>query len=271
MLRRVPWILATILRIAVVSASEYSPYSNPLFGLSNDALLVKRQGCEAGLNSCSSLGSNNVCCPSDTTCALDQAGHIACCPSNAVCTGTIAGSITGSVTSSATGSGTTTTTSSGVFSITGVIGGGSTVTNPYYPFIYAPTSFPNADLCSSAFTSCQSASTACFTSLAGANGVTIGGLGGGITVQGVSGTILSSASAICSSLSSVGCSGLQDVSQCTIFGSGSGVIPTTTTTTTTGTNGIIQVGNQGPRQTACPRILYAAGAGAAIGAMRGII
>ncbi|KIW31515.1 uncharacterized protein PV07_03160 [Cladophialophora immunda] len=264
---RVPWILISILRIAAATDDEYSPYSNPLFGLSDDALLVKRQGCEAGLNSCSGLGADNVCCPSDTTCALDQAGHVACCPSNAVCTGTIAGSITGSATGSGSESGIGTTTSTGVVTFTGVVGGGSTVTNPYYPFVYAPTSFPNADLCSSAYTSCQSASTACFTSLAGANGVTIGGLGGGITVQGVSGTILSSASSICSSLSSVGCSGLQQVSQCTIFGSGSGVVPTTTA----GTSGIIQVGNNGPRRTACPGMLYAAGAGAAIGAMRGII
>jgi hypothetical protein len=180
-----------------------------------------------------------------------------------LCTGVISGSITGTPT---TGPiiGTTTTSTGGAVSITGVGGGGSTVPNSYYPFIYAPTSFPDADQCSSAFTSCQAASTACFTSLAGANGVTVGGFGGGVTVQGVSGTILSAASSICSSLSSVGCSNLQDVSTCSNFGSGLGVTPTTT-------GGIIQIGNDSPRQTACPGMLYADGAGAMIGAMRGII
>jgi hypothetical protein len=263
--------LISILSIAGASSPDYSPFSNPLFGLPEDALLVKRQGCQAGLDSCSGLGANNICCPSETTCTLDQAGQVACCSVGVACTGTIDGSFTESTASLSTTGGAvggTTTTTGGVVSITGVGGGGSTVPNSYYPFIYAPTSFPDADQCSSAFTSCQAASTACFTSLAGANGVTVGGVdGGGITVQGVSGTILSAASSICSSLSSVGCSNLQQVSQCTIFGSGSGVTPTTTA----GTGGIIQIGNHGPRQTACPGMLYAAGAGAVIGAIGGVI
>ncbi|EXJ58954.1 hypothetical protein A1O7_06385, partial [Cladophialophora yegresii CBS 114405] len=265
------WALLSFLRIACGASHDYSPFSNPLGSLPEDALLVKRQGCQAGLESCSGLGANNVCCPSGTTCTLDQADQVACCSVGVACTGSIEGTLTGSIaTSSTTGAalGSTTTTTGGAISITGVGGGGSTVPNSYYPFIYAPTSFPNADQCSSAFTSCQAASTACFTSLAGANGVTVGGInGGGITVQGVSGTILSAASSICSSLSSVGCSNLQQVSQCTVFGSGSGVTPTTIA----GTNGIIQIGNNGPRQTACPGMLYAAGAGAVIGAMGGVM
>ena len=194
------------------------------------------------------------------------------------CAGTIGGSVTVATTSTSSGvvvigGGTTaptttvsTTVSGGVISITGVNGGGSQVPNNYYPFIYAPTSFPNSDDCSSAFTSCQAASTACFTSLAGANGVTVGGYGGGITVQGASGTILSQASSICSSLSSVGCSNLQQVSQCSVFGSGSGLAGVTITTAS---GGVVQIGNDGPRQTACPGIMYAAGAGAVLGAMRG--
>ena len=143
--------------------------------------------------------------------------------------------------------------------------------NTYYPFVYAPTSFVDADQCSSAFTSCQAASTACFTSLAGSYGVTVGGFGGGITVQGVSGTILSAASTICSSLSSAACSNLQQVSQCSNFGSGSGVTPTTISGSSGSTGGIIQVGNDSPRRTACAGMLYVAGAGAVIGAMHGVI
>ncbi|KIX04907.1 uncharacterized protein Z518_05778 [Rhinocladiella mackenziei CBS 650.93] len=260
-------LLVAFLHTAQAVNDNYSPYSDPLFGLSNDAILVKRQNCDSGYNPCSNVGADTVCCPSDTNCALDEAGHVACCPFNAVCTGTIDGSITG--TSSTTSSqgpvlGGTTTSSTTATSFpgftsetTGVAGGGSTVPNNFYPFIYIPTSYANADLCSTAYSSCQTASTSCFVSLAGANGVTVSGLGGGITVQGASGTIISSASSICSSLSAQGCYNLQET-QCSIFGSGSGVTPTTTT-------GFVQVGN-GPRQTAGPGMLYAAGAGAVVGA-----
>ncbi len=264
--------------IATASGFDYSPFSDPLFGLSKDALLVKRQLCEGGLDSCSGFGAN-LCCPLDTTCTLDQVGHVACCSTDAVCTGTIVGSITGSDGTTTTtgivigggGVSSTTTFTGGVVTTTPVVEGGSTVPNTYYPFVYAPTSFVNADQCSSAFTSCQAASTACFTSLAGSYGVTVGGFGGGITVQGVSGTILSAASTICSSLSSVGCSNIQQVSQCSIFGSASGVIPTTITGGITSTGGVIQVGNGPARQTACPGILYAAGAGAILGAVHGVL
>lgn len=269
-----PFALIIILKLSAASAHDYSPFVDPLFGLSEDALLVKRQGCEAGLNSCSDFGVNNICCPSDTTCTLDQAGNVACCTVGSACTGTIDGSVTGSATTtSATGivvggstSLSTITSTGGVTSTTGAVGGGSTVPNSYYPFTYAPTSFADAGQCSSAFTSCQAASTSCFTSLAGSYGVTVGGFGGGITVQGVSGTILSVASSICSSLSSEGCSNLQQVSTCTVFGAGSGVIPTTTTS-----GGIVQIGNNGPRQTAYPGVFYAAGAGVVIGALGGVI
>src|ERR1700753_3057513 len=98
-----PLVLISSLRIAATVGYDYSPFSDPLFGLSEDALLVKRQGCEAGLNSCSGLGANNVCCPEDTTCTLDQAGHVACCSTGAVCSGTIAGLATGTITTSSTG------------------------------------------------------------------------------------------------------------------------------------------------------------------------
>ena len=274
-----------LFRVAYAIAHGYNPYSDPLFGLSNDALLVKRQNnCQSGYNSCGSLGENDACCPQDTSCALDQAGNIACCPSGAVCTGTIHGTRTGSATSaSGTASGTssggfvlggttaTTTTSSASqitsapTTTTGLAGGGSTVPNAFFPFVYIPTSYANAALCTTAFSSCQAASTSCYASLAGQNGVTVSGFGGGTTVQGATGTILSSASSICSSLSAEGCYNLQE-SQCSQFGTGGGQTGTATTTT-----GFVQVGNYGPRQTACPGMLYAAGAGAVFGAVGGLL
>jgi hypothetical protein len=94
--------------------------------------------------------------------------------------------------------------------------------------------------------------------------VTVSGLGGGITQQGATGTVLSSASTICSSLSAQGCYNLQET-QCSIFGSGSAG------TTATSSNGFVQVGNDGPRQTACPGMFYAAGAVAVFGAIGGLV
>jgi len=253
-------LLATLRTAEAGSDDDYSHFSNPLFGLS-DAVLVKRQSCASGYNSCSNLGAANACCPSNTNCALDEAGHVACCPFNAVCTGTIAGTILGTITSTSSNfvlGGTTSTISS---ITTGVAGGGSTVPNAYYPFIYIPTSYANAALCSSAWSSCQIESTSCFTSLAGVNGVTVTGLGVGITVQGSSGTILSSASSICSSLSVSACYNLQET-QCSVFGGGA---------TATVTSGFVQPGKAGPRQTPCPGMLYAAGAGAVVGAVGALI
>lgn len=277
-MRSIAPILLTFLFSAAqaVNNGGYSPFHNPVLGLSNNGPLVKRQNnCQSGYNSCSSLGAGSACCPQNANCALDDAGNIACCPSGAECTGTIAGTATGSqtVTSSSSGfvlGGTTTsstpiTTSPGITSFTtGVAGGGSTVPNNFYPFIYIPTSYANADLCTSAYSMCQAQSTSCFASLAGANGVTVSGLGGGITQQGTTGTVLNSASTICSSLSAQGCYNLRET-QCSIFGSGSAG------TTATSSNGFVQVGNDGPRQTACPGMLYAAGAGAVFGAIGGLV
>jgi hypothetical protein len=263
-------LLISLLRIASICAAlNYSPYRNPYFGLDEGALLVKRQGCAAGLASCSNFGSDSVCCPSDTTCTVDGANQLACCPTSASCSGTLGTTVPTN--------GVTTTTNSNGATVTGIGSGGTTIANPYYPFVALPTTFPDAAACSTAFTSCQSASTACFTSLAGVNGVTIGGLGGGITVQGSSGTLLSSVSSICSSLSSEGCSAVQSVSQCSQFGGGSGVTPTTiqsitgiTGVTGTSTGGIV-FNNFGVRQTACPGVVYMGGVGAVIGAVRGVL
>lgn len=270
-----PLVVLNLLHTALAAFADLTPFYDPLFGLANNEILVKRQNCQSGYNSCADLGAESACCPPGTNCALDDAGRIACCPPNALCTGTIAGTLIGTVTTTSSSSGgfvlggtTTSSTTSTDFSTTpslttGVSGGGSTVPNNYYPFIYIPTTYANADLCTSAYSSCQTASTSCFVSLAGANGVTVSGFGGGVTVPGVSGTLLSSASSICSSLSVQGCYNLQE-SQCSIFGSGSGPTPTTT-------GGFVEVGNDGPKQTACPGMLYAVGAGAVFGAMGGLV
>jgi hypothetical protein len=244
----------------------YSPYTNPLFGVSDESLLVRRQqnNCQSGYTSCSIYGATDACCPPDTVCALDQAGNVACCPINAACTGTVSGAQSGSLTGPTSTSGFvlgTSTTSTTAFvtaglPTSGVAGGGSTVPNTFYPFVYIPTSYANADLCLSGYSQCQAQSTACFTSLAGAQGVTVSGVGFGVTVQGATGTALSLASSICSSLSGQACYNIQtDV--CTNFG---GAVQTDST------GGNAQ-GNHMPRQTPCPRMLYAAGAGAMLGAV----
>ncbi|KIW37980.1 uncharacterized protein PV06_09957 [Exophiala oligosperma] len=277
-MRSIALLFLTILlsTAQAVSIEEYTPFQNAVLGLSNGGLLVKRQNdCQSGYTSCSGLGAKDVCCPSGTNCAQDDAGNIACCPSNAVCTGSIAGTATGSRSASSSTSGfvlggttsssTASSTAPGITSFTsGVEGGGSTVPNNFYPFIYIPTSYANFDLCTSAYSICQAESTSCFASLAGGNGVTVSGLGGGITQQGATGTILSSASSICSSLSSQGCYGLQST-QCSQFPSATG-----DTTAASSSGGFVQVGNDSPRQTPCPGLLYAAGAGVMLGALGGI-
>jgi hypothetical protein len=237
--------------LAQQQQDEYSPFLDSVqYARGQPLLLHKRQNCPAGYNNCGSLGgdADAACCPTNSNCALDEAGHVACCPFNAVCTGTIDGTITGTA-KPTTGFvfGSTTTTDS-FQTATGVQGGGSTVPNIYYPFIYIPTSYANAALCSSAWTTCQSQSTACLASVAGVNGVTVSGVAGGITVTGSSGLVLSSASSICSTLSTSACYNLQ-VQNCAQFGS-NGVSPNA----------------GGPKATPCPGMVYAMGAGAVVGA-----
>ena len=257
----------TFLHPILATKVGYSPLSDPLYGISDESLLVKRQGCQSGYSACSDLGADAACCPPDTLCTLDQAGHVACCPYNAVCTGTVDATITGTVTTTSSPTGTSTTgaiiTSSTTpfqtaASLTGVEGGYSTVQNAPYPFIYIPTSYANADLCFTAFSQASAQSTACVGQLAGVNGVTVSGVGMGITIQGASGTVVDSASAasICSSLSSSACYGLQSDVCSTINGG-------------TDSTGGLPPQNGMPRQTACPGLVYAAGAGVLAGALGG--
>lgn len=174
--------------------------------------LFKRQGCPTNYNACNSLGDAGACCPSDTVCARDQNGNVACCPINASCTGVIGGTATGTSAATATspfvlGGTTTTSVSSPITTSQATLGPGySTVPNQYYPFIAIPTTYANAQQCLSAYTACQSASTACFNSLAGQAGVTVSGIGSqGVTQTAGVGSNPQSAASICSSLSAQGC------------------------------------------------------------------
>jgi hypothetical protein len=245
-------ILFACVSIVLAQSDEYSPFFDPIqYSGRQPLILRKRQNCPTGYNNCGSLGSgaDSACCPTDQNCAVDAVGHVACCPSYAVCTGTIAGTLTVSATTTTTSTpvygGTTTTASFNTASsiTSGVAGGGSTVPNTYYPFVYIPTSYANAALCSSAWTSCQAESTACFQSLAGTNGVTVSGVAGGTTQIGISATVAIQASSICSSLSASACRGLQ-TQQCAGGNANAG----------------------GPRPTPCPGMVYAIGAGAVVGA-----
>jgi len=227
---------------------ETQPYRSPLSGRSpNPLFLLKRQSCPSDTTSCSSTGEAGACCPNDTTCALDSNGNIACCPTDAVCTGVI---------------GATATASQASPSPT-VTAGYSTVPNQYYPFVLIPTTYANSQQCLSAYSTCQSDSTACFSSLGGQYGVTVTGIGTlGITQAGVTATLASGASSICSSLYQQGCYGLQSTA-CNQFGSGTGVA--------TQTASFVQI-NQGHAAAArCTGAFYTAAAvvaGAGVAGMR---
>lgn len=238
------------------------PNANPFLDTiarrsSHHLKLFKRQSCPAGHTSCSSLGDADACCPSDTVCSRDQNNNIACCPINAVCTGAIgAGSLTGTNTPSSStpyvlGGTTTQSTPSSITPAASLAPGYSTLNNAVYPFLLIPTTFPNSQLCLSAYSSCQSASTACFNYLAGQNGVTISGLGTqGLTQAGVTGQVATGASGICSSLYQEGCFNVQ-TSDCSRFGSGSAGATQTT--------GFVQV-NVGPAVARCTGAYYTAAA-----------
>jgi hypothetical protein len=96
----------------------------------------------------------------------------------------------------------------------------SYVPNPYFSFPYAPATFTNSRACSSVLSQCSQNYGACVTQLQGGNRfpVTVAVLGGGgTTVSADQISAGTSATAICSSLSSLACPSFQD-SQCTQFG-----------------------------------------------------
>ena len=210
---------------------------------------LKRQtaGCIANTFSCASQGAAfaNICCANGQVCALDASNQPACCPSGAVCTGTAPASYVPPSTATAAAS-------------------VSYVANSYFSFPYIPTSFGDRAACTSAVSQCSANYAACTSDLQGANagagagyGVTIivSG-GGGTTVAGATQVSLAptSASSICSSLSSVACFGLQS-SQCTQSGT---------------TNGFV-VGGSGniarPTAMPCVGVVGAVAAGVGLGVM----
>src|SRR2546421_2750332 len=210
--------LVILLTTASALVDRYSQFSSPFAHADSGPLILKRQNCPLGYNSCSTIGYTNACCPVNTNCAQDDAGHIACCPFNARCTGTVGGSPGSAISSTSAfvlgASSTTTSTAAFITPTTGVEGGGSTVANAVFPFVYIPTSYADQALCSSYWTSCQSESASCFSYLAGVTQVTIAGPG--ITSLGAAG-----ASSICSELSATACYNL-DLTTCAQFPAASG-------------------------------------------------
>lgn len=98
----------------------------------------------------------------------------------------------------------------------------SYVPNSYFSFPYAPTSFANSASCASATKGCSENYDACLTNLGGSGfavTVDVPG-GGGTTVNGDGRNLGSSATSICSSLSSQACSKIQ-ATKCDSFGQSS--------------------------------------------------
>ncbi|RMJ21771.1 hypothetical protein PHISP_07362 [Aspergillus sp. HF37] len=206
------WIWASFLAPTVLSDSlEASPFQRPQNAETTKRafevlqILKRADTCPAGYSPCTKMGSSKVCCKDGTTCTQDAAHNIACCPTGASCTGQLTGPSTGSDSFMfpQTASATTTT---GQFSATATR---PTITDAPYPFVIIPTSFANAESCSSWYSVCQSQYSGCREDLGGQYGVTVAGPNGaGVTVQGSSAAASPTAS-VCSSLSFEACHGLQ--------------------------------------------------------------
>ena len=212
---------------------QYQPFLVPYLALnsipaplSNDInleLFRRRDGNCAQGKSCANMGDENACCDKNTFCAVDQGGHVACCPKNAQCTGDIGGG--GGAPTPTAGSGAIATAGEPLQAgITGSADG--TVQNPYFPYPYLPTNYPNAAICTSSFNGCQSQYASCTNSLAGSNapGVTVdGGDVGGVTRAGGGGQmVLVQATSVCSSLSVEACHRLT-LPSCKSYGGPAGV------------------------------------------------
>lgn len=189
-----PLLFALLLTFLQLVSSQVFPFLAPhLVNAFHPPLLPRAGNCASSGTSCSSLGAPSLCCPSQSICTLDPLNNVACCPHNAACTGTIS-----PVSILPTSSVTTTVTPAPT--------PGFAVPNAYFPFTYLPTTYANAAACSSSYSGCQSAYTACTNSLGGANGITVVE-GGGVTVMAPVGSV--SAQQICQSLSNRACYGLQ--------------------------------------------------------------
>lgn len=206
--------LILLFTLPLLSANpDTSPFFPPSLQRSNSNHLQARQSpCASDGVSCANLGASDLCCKKSTSCAVDQAGHIACCPLNAACTGTLdSGAIITSIPTSALG---------GAPTAPATITGASVVPNAFFPFVYLPTTYPNAAVCTQSYSSCQTEFSSCTAALGGGGGnaVTVNGGGvPGITVQAPVGSI--SAASICSSLSLEACHNLQ-LPNCNLYPSG---------------------------------------------------
>jgi len=250
-----------------VLTSPSIPFSAPIRqNINHNGLFKRTTTCQKGFLSCDYMNIEGYCCPSSAQCGIDGLGHVACCPIGAACSGTVQGggfatqvitqtqaqvtpspavtaSLVGGQTTGAGGAlvlnGASTTTAAGVFSTNG--GSASYVPNQYYPsFKVIPTTYVNAASCSAAWSGCQTDLVKCTSFLGGGvAGVTISAPNFQTLTPTVTYDMLT-ASAICSSLSQIACSGLQ-VTACTVFGNS----------------------NAAPSQ-GCGAV-YAAGMGAAVG------
>ena len=237
----------SLLLALIATASAFSttgptptacPFTAPIFpGGQQDSLfeLFRRQNaCQAGYNPCTNLGAANACCNVNAICTVDPNNFVACCPTGASCTGTI-GAATASATSgllvagtSTTGNIAPTTTGNSLLPASTANFVQSTVANQYFPFLYIPTTFANAGVCSSYYTSCQSEYASCITSLGGVVQATTTAPAATniqLTARQLAGAT-GSAATICSSLYSQGCYNLQQAYCASLSGAatGSGII-----------------------------------------------
>ncbi|KAH6685207.1 hypothetical protein F5X68DRAFT_18074 [Plectosphaerella plurivora] len=178
--------LSLCLRANAIAQQTPAPTPTPTsaFAQVEYSFLFKRQECPVGTYQCSEPGFDNICCTNSQVCARDESNSPACCPSGAVCTGTAPGSPGSAPTAEA-----------------------SYVPNQYFPFPYIPLLMEQEE-CYSAVRQCSSNYDTCVTRLQGGSGsgVTIVVPGGaGTTIVGDSPNLGSSATPVCSSLSSQAC------------------------------------------------------------------
>ena len=244
------WILC--LHCLAASATSLRPFqSAEAVDYLQSHVLRRQDQCLSNQRFCPGTNGNSGCCSTNSQCATDDSGHIACCQNGAVCTGSLGDNTAslrgGTTTAPATAQTRTTAT---ISQVTDNSPGRSIVVNPYFPYVYLPTTYQNADQCSAAFSSCRSEFSQCSSSLAtGGNDVTISGAGGGITAQPALGP--ASAGAICSSLSTKACYNL-GLGNCPMYG----------TAAATGGGGTFSAGNVAP--TRCAQ-LYRVGVAVAVG------
>ncbi|KAE8315035.1 hypothetical protein BDV41DRAFT_206679 [Aspergillus transmontanensis] len=214
------WISAAFFASTVLSI-ETLPFSPPQSAEANKRayevlrILKRADSCPAGYDPCSNMGRSDVCCRQGAVCSRDAADNIACCPTGAKCTGSLTGDSTSTSTSfrfPGTATASMTTTGPNDATITGSTMPGA------YPFVYVPTTFPNAGVCSSYYSLCQSEYTGCLSSLGGGYAVTVAAEGGGVTRAGGG---AAGAVSTCSSLSMNACHGL-NLGYCDTYATGTG-------------------------------------------------